>query len=49
MKLKVTVTKTSSGGQDYIQIMSDDMLSVNVVLVAEQIQIDDLRRKPVKR
>ena len=45
MNLKVTITKTSTGDQDYIQIMSDDMIAVNVVLVADEIEVADLRRK----
>ena len=44
MKLNVTVSKTSDGNADYIQIMSDDLLSVNIVLVAKQIEITDRRR-----
>lgn len=43
MKLRVTITKTSDGGGDYIQIMSSDMLSVNVVLVADAIEVNDMR------
>lgn len=45
MKLKVTVTKTSVGDADYIQIMSEDQVSVNVVFVAEEIEIYDARGK----
>ena len=43
MKINVTVTKTSMGDSDYIQIMSEDMVSVNIVLVAEEIQVVDHR------
>lgn len=46
MKLKITVTKTSRGDQDYVQIMSDDLLSVNIVLVADEIEVEDRREKP---
>lgn len=50
MKLHVTITKTSRGDQDYIQVMSDDAVSVNVVLVADAIEVQDFRRTaPVKR
>ena len=45
MKLNVTVSKTSRGDQDYIQIMSDDMVSVNVVFVADKIEVKDVRKK----
>lgn len=42
MKLTVTITKTADGKREYIQIMSEDMLSVNVVLVADSIEVHDL-------
>jgi len=41
-KLKVTVTKTSKGTSDYVQILSED-LTVNVVLIAEEIEVEDHR------
>jgi hypothetical protein len=47
MKLNVTVTKTSDGARDYIQIMSDDMFTVNVVLVADLIEVRDAREPKV--
>lgn len=45
MRLKITISKTSDGRQDYLQVMSDDMISVNVVLVAEKIEVSDARPK----
>jgi len=45
VNLKVTVTKTAQGDQDYIQVMSDDQLSVNIVLVADRIELQDMRPK----
>ena len=52
MKLNVTITKTSDGSRDYIQIMSDDMITVNVVLVADEIEVKDgrkvVRTKPLR-
>jgi len=48
MKLKVLVSKTSHGDQDYLQIMSDDTVSVNVVLVAEKVEIEDARKRREK-
>lgn len=48
-KLTITVTKTSDGLRDYVQIMSADMLSTNVVLVADQIVVEDHRPKPKKK
>ena len=44
MKLNVTISKTSRGDQDYLQIMSEDMVSVNIVLVSEAIKIEDKRK-----
>jgi hypothetical protein len=44
LRLRITVTKTSNGASDYVQIMSDDQFSVNVVLVAEGIEVADMRR-----
>ena len=48
MILNVTITKTSTGMADYIQIMSDDQVSVNIVLVAEKIEVKD-HRKPKEK
>jgi len=42
-KLRVTITKTSNGLADYIQIMSVDTVSVNVVLIAGKIEVQDNR------
>ena len=46
MKLTIQVTKTSRGDQDYVQIMSDDYQSVNIVLIADHIKVQDDRAKP---
>ena len=43
MKLNVTISKTRNGNSDYIQIMSEDTVSVNVVFVAESIKVNDVR------
>jgi hypothetical protein len=43
MKLTVTVSKTRNGKQDYLQVMSDDAVSVNVVLVADEVKVNDVR------
>lgn len=43
MKLKITISKTSDGHGEYVQVMSDDAVQVNVVLVAEAIEIVDAR------
>ncbi len=44
-KLTITVTKTADGQRDYLQIMSADMLSTNIVLVAEEIVVEDHREE----
>ena len=33
MKYKVAITKTADGVQDYMQIISDDQFSTNIVLI----------------
>lgn len=43
--LTITVTKTSDGLRDYVQIMSGDMFTTNVVLIADRITVDDHRTK----
>lgn len=48
MKLKVTVTKTRDGVRDYVQVMSEDMVSVNVVLIADEIVVEDARRETLR-
>lgn len=49
-KLKVTVTKTADGLKDYVQIMSDDYTSVNVVMIADEIIVEDARAAtPVRK
>ena len=47
--LSIVVTKTADGLSDYVQIMSADMLSVNVVLVADAIEVKDSRPKPKRK
>ena len=42
-KLNATISKTSNGKQDYLQIVSEDMVSVNIVLIADKIEIKDHR------
>jgi len=46
--LRVTITKTADGDGEYIQIMSGDCISVNVVLVADVIEVKDTRSKQKK-
>jgi hypothetical protein len=47
--LKITISKTSLGNMDYMQIMSEDMVSINIVLIAEKIEIHDARNKKEKK
>jgi hypothetical protein len=41
-KLNITLQKARDG-RDYIQIMSEDMIEVNIVLIANNIEINDCR------
>ena len=41
--LRVTIQKATDG-RDYLQIMSEDQTSVNIVLIAENIIIIDYRK-----
>lgn len=43
--LHITISKTRQGNQDYLQIMSDDLVSVNIVLIANKIEVQDARKK----
>ncbi len=47
-KLNVTITKTADGKRDYVQIMSEDMLSINVVFIADYIKLQDHRDETAK-
>ena len=46
--LKITISRTRDDLQDYVQVMSSDQLTVNVVLIANRIEIVDSRRKKAK-
>ena len=51
-KLAIVISKARDGVNDYVQIMSSDFMSVNVVLVAGAIEVEDGRpasKKKVKR
>ena len=41
--LTVTITKTSDGKDEYMQVMSADQFSVNIVLIASKITVKDAR------
>lgn len=42
---KVTITKTADGSQEYMQIISSDQFSTNIVLIGEFILNDS---RPIK-
>ncbi len=42
-ELHIQVTKTSDGLRDYVQIISADQLTINLVLLADKIVISDQR------
>ncbi len=42
-KLTITVTKTADGSRDYLQIISADMFTTNIVLIADEIVVEDHR------
>ncbi len=44
--LKVTLSKTQDGQRDYMQIVSDDQFALNIVLIADKIDVDDCREPP---
>jgi hypothetical protein len=41
--LTVTITKTSDGRDDYVQITSLDQFSVNIVLISSEVTMKDAR------
>ena len=47
-QLKVMISRTADGKNDYMQIISGDQFKVNVVLIADSIEIQD-SRKPAKK
>jgi hypothetical protein len=42
--LTVQVTKTADGEHEYLQILSADQFSINIVLIADRIEVRDGRR-----
>ena len=44
MKLNVMISKTSRGDQDYLQITSEDQVTINIVLLSEKITVKDARK-----
>ena len=44
-KLTIQISKTADRKDDYVQIMSGDMVTVNIVLIATKIEIKDDRNR----
>jgi hypothetical protein len=42
-KLTVTVSKTADGKTDYLQVLSGDQFALNIVLIADKIEMRDAR------
>jgi hypothetical protein len=42
-KLTIQISQTADGRSNYLQILSGDQLSINVVLVASEITVTDAR------
>ncbi len=47
--LRIQVAKTANGKHDYLQIISNDQFSVNIVLIAEKITVEDCREQPKRK
>ena len=43
MKLSILISKTANGKAEYLQIMSEDQVSINIVLIADSVKIEDKR------
>lgn len=43
MRLSITLSRTRQGDQDYLQVLSDDQTSINLVLIADEITVHDAR------
>jgi hypothetical protein len=43
-KYKITISKTADGKQDYLQIISEDQFTTNIVLIGK-FEVTDSRKK----
>lgn len=43
--LSIQISKTSDGSNDYVKITSPDQVSINIVLIAGKIEIEDRREE----
>lgn len=41
--LRILISKTANGQGEYLQVMSPDMVSINIVLVADRFELEDKR------
>ena len=48
-ELRITVTKTADGLHDYVQIISSDQFRINIVLIADGIEVRDERGNTLAR
>ena len=48
-KLTITITRTVDGLFDYVQVLSSDQFSLNIVLIAQEIVISDKRTTRKKK
>ncbi len=44
--LRIQISKTADGKQDYLQILSSDQFSLNIVLISSEITVTDGRIPP---
>ena len=42
--LTITLSKTADGKHDYLQIITDDQFAINIVLIADKIDVKDVRK-----
>lgn len=46
-KLSIQLTKTADSQHEYLQILSADQFSLNIVLIADKIEVQDKRRAKI--
>lgn len=46
-KLTIQISKTSDGKSDYVQIMDSAGMTVNIVLIADKIEVLDARTSSI--
>lgn len=47
--LTIQISKTSDGRRDYMQITSPDQMSLNIVLIADRLILEDRREEKKPR